>query len=92
MTITVEQIKSILAGTEENLRLLQEQPEYQALEQSENFVTQNELGLADAIQALSEVYQAITESECDLLISSPLMNQGDSNLPKQRKLFRELVG
>ena len=51
-----------------------------------------ELGLADAIQALSEVYQAITESECDLLISSPLMNQGDSNLPKQRKLFRELVG
>jgi len=42
MTITVEQIKSILAGTEENLRLLQEQPEYQALEQSENFVTQSQ--------------------------------------------------
>ncbi|MEG4518799.1 hypothetical protein QUB75_05015 [Microcoleus sp. K1-B6] len=67
MTITVEQIKSIIAGAEENLRLLQKQPEYQALEQSENFVTQNELGLADAIQALSEVYQAITESECDLV-------------------------
>ena len=81
MTITVEQIKSILAGTEENLRLLQEQPEYQALEQSENFVTQNELGLADAIQALSEVYQAITESECDLVsavVSSHLPPNGIS--------------
>ena len=42
MTITVEQIKSILAGTEENLRLLQKQPEYQALEQIENFVTQSQ--------------------------------------------------
>jgi hypothetical protein len=82
MTITVEQIKSILAGTEENLRLLQEQQEYQALEQSENFVTQNELGLADAIQALSEVYQAITESECDLVsavVSSQLPPNGISH-------------
>jgi hypothetical protein len=92
MTITVEQIKSIIAGAEETLRLLQNQPEYQEIESSEKFVTQNELGLADAIQALSEVYQAITESECDLLISSLLIHQWDSNLPKQRKLFRELVG
>ena len=82
MTITVEQIKSILAGTEENLRLLQKQPEYQALEHSENFVTQNGLGLADAIQALSEVYQAITESECDLVsavVSSQLPPSGISH-------------
>ncbi|MEG4838236.1 hypothetical protein [Microcoleus sp. B9-D4] len=67
MTITVEEIKSILAGAEETLRLLQKQPEYQEIESSENFITQNELVLADAIQALSEVYQAITESECDLV-------------------------
>jgi len=42
MTITVEQIKSILAGTEENLRLLQKQPEYQEIESSEKFVTQSQ--------------------------------------------------
>ncbi|MEG4850961.1 hypothetical protein QUB10_08615 [Microcoleus sp. B5-D4] len=82
MTITVEQIKSILAGTEENLRLLQKQPEYQALEQSENFVTPNELGLADAIQALSEVYGAIEQSECDsvsAVVSSQLPPSGISH-------------
>jgi|GEM_PF-5027708 len=42
----------------------------------------NELGLADAIQALSEVYQAITESECDLVsavVSSQLPPSGISN-------------
>jgi len=82
MAITVEQIKLIVAGSEETLRLLQNQPEYQAIEQSENFVTQNELGLADAIQALSEVYQAITESECDLVsavVSSQLPPSGISH-------------
>lgn len=82
MTITVEQIKSIIAGTEETLRLLQNQPEYQEIESSEKFVTQNELGLADAIQALNEVYQAITESECDLVsavVSSQLPPSGISH-------------
>ncbi|MEG4166544.1 MULTISPECIES: hypothetical protein [unclassified Microcoleus] len=54
MTITIEEIKSILAGTEETLRLLQKQPEYQTIENSDSFVTQNELVLADAIQSLSE--------------------------------------
>ncbi|MEG4047329.1 hypothetical protein [Microcoleus sp. Pol17_C1] len=81
MAITVEQIKLIVAGSEETLRLLQNQPEYQAIEQSENFVTQNELRLADAIQALSEIYQAITESECDLVsavVSSHLPPNGIS--------------
>ena len=42
----------------------------------------NELGLADAIQALSEVYQAITEFECDLVsavVSSQLPPSGISN-------------
>ncbi|MEG4210506.1 MULTISPECIES: hypothetical protein [unclassified Microcoleus] len=49
MTITVEQIKSIIAGAEETLRLLLNQPEYHEIASSEKFVTQNELGLADAI-------------------------------------------
>jgi hypothetical protein len=82
MTITVEQIKSIIAGAEETLRLLQNQPKYQEIASSEKFVTQNELGLADAIQALSEVYQAITESECDLVsavVSSQLPPSGISH-------------
>lgn len=60
--------------------------------------------LIGAASPLTEVGMTVTELaailtdnlECkikpDLLISSPLMNQGDSNLPKQRKLFRELVG
>ncbi|PSB52044.1 hypothetical protein C7B67_08530 [filamentous cyanobacterium Phorm 6] len=71
MTITVEQIKSIIAGAEETLRLLQNQPEYQAIENNENFITQNELVLADAIQALNEIYQAIEESECDMVNNLP---------------------
>ena len=62
--MNIEQIKFIIAGTEETLRLLQSQPEYQELESSENFATANDLILADAIQSLSEIYQAIIESEC----------------------------
>jgi hypothetical protein len=80
--MTTEEIKSIIAGAEKTLRLLQKQPEYQAIENSENFVTQNELVLVDAIQALSEIYQAITESECDLVsavVSSQLPPSGISH-------------
>ena len=69
--MTIEEIKSIIAGAEETLRLLQKQPEYQEIESSEKFVTQNELGLADAIQALNEIYQAIEESECDMVNNLP---------------------
>ncbi|MEG3981842.1 hypothetical protein [Microcoleus sp. D3_18a_C4] len=68
--MTIEQIKSIIAGAEESLRLLQSQPEYQAMryapasyENSEDFTTENDLVLGDAIQSLSEIYQAIVESE-----------------------------
>ena len=69
--MTIEEIKSIIAGAEETLRLLQKQPEYQEIESSEKFVTQNELGLVDAIQALNEIYQAIEESECDMVNNLP---------------------
>jgi hypothetical protein len=64
--MTIEQIKSILAGAEESLRLLHDQPEYLALENSE-FATENDLVLGDAIQCLSEIYQAIVECECDFV-------------------------
>ncbi|MDQ2096788.1 MAG: hypothetical protein QQW96_03975 [Tychonema bourrellyi B0820] len=66
MKLTIEQIKSIISGTEESLRLLQSQPEYLEIVNNENFITQNEMTLGDAIQALSEVYQAIIESEYTL--------------------------
>ncbi|MEG5036239.1 hypothetical protein [Microcoleus sp. AT3-D2] len=72
--MSVEQIKLIIAGTEETLRLLLKQPEYHELANSDHFVS--ELGLADAIQALSEVHQAIERSECDLV--SPVVS---SHLP-----------
>ena len=61
--MTIEEIKSIIAGAEETLRLLQSQPEYQAIENSDDFTTENDLVLGDAIQNLSEIYQAIVESE-----------------------------
>ena len=63
MKLTTEQIKSILADAKESLRLLQSQPEYQAIENSDEFTTENDLVLGDAIQSLSEIYQAIVESE-----------------------------
>lgn len=71
MAMSVEQVKLIIAGSEETLRLLLNQPEYQEIASSEKFVTQNKLGLADAIQALNEIYQAIEESECDMVNNLP---------------------
>ncbi len=46
-------------------------PEYQAIENNEDFATPNDLVLADAIQTLSEIYQAIVESEYYLPDSKP---------------------
>ncbi|MEG4166546.1 MULTISPECIES: hypothetical protein [unclassified Microcoleus] len=69
--MNIEQIKSILSGTEETLRLLQNQPEYQVIENSEKFATPNDLVLADAVQTLSEIYQAIVESEYYFPDSNP---------------------
>lgn len=62
-TITVEQIKAIIRGSEENLKLLAALPEYQRLEQSEYFTTSNDLVLGDAIEALFEIYEAIISLE-----------------------------
>jgi hypothetical protein len=57
--MTTEQIKAILLGTEETLRMIASLPEYQELQNHDHFDTNNDLTLGDAIQAVSEVYEAI---------------------------------
>jgi hypothetical protein len=59
MTPSIEQIKAMIRGTEESLKLLAALPEYQRLEQSEYFSTSNDLVLGDAIEALFEIYEGI---------------------------------
>lgn len=82
--MTIEQIKSIIAGAEESLRLLHDQPEYQALQNSD-FTTKNDLVLADAIQTLSEIYQAIVETECDYI--NALFSVPDPETQVHQNLF-----
>jgi hypothetical protein len=67
--MNIEEIKSIIDGAEESLRLLQQQPEYQRIERK--ISTPNDLVLADAIQTLSEIYQVIIESEYYFPDSNP---------------------
>ena len=55
----IEQIKAIISGSEETLRMLQISPDWQNIESSEMFSTQNDLVLGDAIQTLAELYQAL---------------------------------
>lgn len=61
-------VKAIISGAQETLKLLEKQPKYQAVAyaygQSNDFAIPNDLVLADAIQALREIYHAIVESEC----------------------------
>jgi len=82
MAMSVEQIKLIIAGSVESLRLLLNQPEYHQITSSENFGTANKLGLMDAIQILTELSDSIEESECDLVsavVSSHLPPSGISH-------------
>ncbi|MBD2499844.1 hypothetical protein [Anabaena azotica] len=66
--MSIEQIKAIIKGNAENLKMLAATPEYQHLEESEKFTTSNDLVLGDAILALDEIYEAIIhleyEQEC----------------------------
>ena len=57
--MTPQQIGAVLANTEQILRVVITLPEYQRLQQSRFFSTSNDLTLADAIQALVEVQDAI---------------------------------
>ncbi|MEG3936407.1 hypothetical protein [Microcoleus sp. B13-B4] len=70
--MSVEQIKLIILGSEETLRLLLNQPEYHEIASSEKLGTANKLGLMDAIQILSELHDAIEEAEHDM----------ENNLPR----------
>lgn len=67
--MTLEEIKTIIAESKDILQLLQQHPEYQAIEQNEHFTTENELGLADAIQALKEIHHGITKAESHLVVA-----------------------
>ena len=57
--MTPQQIGAVLANTEQILRVVIALPEYQRLQQPRFFTTSNDLTLADAIQALVEVQDAI---------------------------------
>lgn len=57
--MTPQQIGAVLANTEQILRVVIALPEYQRLQHSRFFSTSNDLTLADAIQALVEVQDAI---------------------------------
>ncbi|AFZ28616.1 hypothetical protein Cylst_6398 (plasmid) [Cylindrospermum stagnale PCC 7417] len=59
--MTQEQIKTVLRGIEETLRMIASLTEYQKLQNSEYFTTSNDLTLGDAIQSVSEVYEGILE-------------------------------
>jgi len=57
--MTPQQIGAVLANTEQILRVVIALSEYQRLQKSRFFSTSNDLTLADAIQALVEVQDAI---------------------------------
>ena len=56
--MTVEEIKSILAGTEQTLKLLSQQPMFRLAEKQ----LKTEISIEDAIQLLHDLYQEIEES------------------------------
>jgi hypothetical protein len=58
-TLTTQQTKDFLLGIKEILQLVQSNPGYQNIINSGKFSTSNDLGICDAIQALSEIHQGI---------------------------------
>ncbi|MEG4302384.1 hypothetical protein [Microcoleus sp. D3_18a_C4] len=56
--MTVEEIKIILAGTEQILRLLTQQPMFRLAEKQ----LRTEISIEDAIQLLHDLYEEIEES------------------------------
>lgn len=61
--MTNEQIKAILKGCEASLQAVLVDPNYQKIQQNDHFTTNNDLTLGDAIQALNEVLEAISDVE-----------------------------
>jgi hypothetical protein len=62
-TLTPQQIKNILIGIRETLQLVQNNPGYQKIANSDTFHTSNDLVLGDAIQSIDDVYQGIIDWE-----------------------------
>lgn len=56
-----QQIQEILFNCENILRSILEMPDFQLIESAEDFHTSNDLTLGDAIEAIAEVRQAITD-------------------------------
>ena len=58
--LTIEQILAIFISCEDCLRMVQATPEYALVKADKHFSTSNDLLLDDAIQALSELGQALS--------------------------------
>ncbi|WP_414546252.1 hypothetical protein [Nostoc sp. CCY0012] len=63
MILTTFEIREILQGCQQTLRLVQSMEEYRHIEASGYFVTSNDVVLNDAVNALFEVITAIEEYE-----------------------------
>lgn len=68
--MTNEQIKAILRGCSATLQTVMGDANYQKIQQSKHFSTNNDLMLGDAVQALNEVLAAIDDVEY-LALSKP---------------------
>ncbi|YAF99196.1 MAG: hypothetical protein AB3A66_27380 (plasmid) [Nodularia sp. CChRGM 3473] len=63
MILTTSEIRAILQGCQQTLRLVQSTEEYRKIESSGYFSTSNDVVLNDAVNALFEVVGAIEEYE-----------------------------
>ncbi len=61
--MNVEQIKTILQGTEATLKLVLASSEYQQIQRSQWFTTSNDFMLDDAVQVIAEVLDGISIAE-----------------------------
>jgi hypothetical protein len=61
--LTTSEIRAILKGCQQTLRLIRSTTEYRQIESSEYFSTSNDVVLNDAVNALGEVDEAIGQYE-----------------------------
>ncbi|MBD2571375.1 hypothetical protein [Anabaena lutea] len=63
MNLTTTQIKAILQTCQHELQVVVNDPNFQAMQKSEEFHTSNDLVLTDATQAISEVLEGLEDFE-----------------------------
>ncbi|MGM3308907.1 hypothetical protein ACSQ6I_23500 [Anabaena sp. WFMT] len=63
MALSVVQIREILSTCQHELQVVVNDPNYQAMQNSEKFTTSNDLLLGDATGAISEVLEALEDFE-----------------------------